>query len=158
MDKETAVIALVVVTILCVFVAIEPIIPSNSEHFSELGILGPQQTIANYPNSLKSGEPFLLYGYIGNHEGMAEYYALYVKLGNNNTVVSNVTAASAPVISSYSYILGSGQNTTFPMNLSIGQNGTNLRMIFELWSFNKTRSSFSYTGLWNQLWINVTAT
>lgn len=157
LDKETGVIALVVITILAVFVALQPVIPSNSEHFSELGILGPQQTIANYPTTLTKGHPFLLYAYLGNHEGTAEYYELVVKLGNASTVISNATAANAPVISTYSYALDDGKNTTLPMQLSINENGTNLRILFELWSFDTTSSAFTFAGLTDQLWVNVTS-
>lgn len=157
MDKETSVIALAIVTILLVFVAVQPLIPYNSEQFSELGTLGPQKTIANYPTTLTVNQNFLLYGYIGNHQGTVEYYTLFVKLGNVNTIISNTTSSNAPVLSTYSYVLNNGQNTTFPMNLSIGQNGTNLRLILELWMYNQSSSAFSYTGLWNQLWINVTS-
>lgn len=157
-DKETSVIALVVVTILAVFAAVQPIIPYNASHFSELGVLGSQQKFANYPTNITRGQSFVLYAYVGNHEGVVEYYKVLVKLGNNNTVVSNTTSANAPVISSYSYVLNDGQNTTFPMNLSINQSATNLRMIFELWTLSTSNASFSYTGLWNQLWVNVTST
>ena len=34
--------------------------------------------------------------------------------------------------------------------------GLNQRLIFELWMFNTTTASFAYTGLFNQLWLNVT--
>ena len=158
MDKDTSVIALAIITILAVFVAVQPVIPSNSEHFSELGILGPQQTIANYPTNITKGEAFSLYAYVGNHEGASEYYQVLVKLvTNTNYVISNTTSANAPIISSYSYVLDNGRNTTLPMNLSINQTGTNLRLVFELWSFDSLSSSFSYSGLTDQLWVNVTS-
>ncbi|MDH2901930.1 MAG: DUF1616 domain-containing protein [archaeon] len=157
MDKETSIIALAIITILAVFVAVQPIIPSNSEHFSELGILGPQQTIANYPSNITKGQAFSLYAYVGNHEGGVEYYQVLVKLViNTSYVISNTTSANAPIISSYSYVLDNGKNTTLPMNLSVNQTGTNLRLLFELWSFDTSSSSFSYTGLTDQLWLNVT--
>lgn len=157
MDKETATIALALVTVLAIFVAVQPILPSNAESFSELGILGPNQKIGGYPTTLTVGEQFQLYGYVGNHEGVVSYYQVFVKLGNQSTEISNSTYARAAVISSYYLVLNDNQSTTFPMQLSIAQAGTNQRVIFELWSFNATASQFSYTGLFGQLWINVTA-
>ncbi len=157
MDKDTATVALALVTILCVFVVIQPIIPSNSERFSELGILGPNQKIADYPTALAPGQPFLVYGYIGNHEGVVSYYEMLIKLGNQSTQISNSTSASVPVLAQYYRVLGDNQSWTFPINLSINKSGTNLRLIFELWMYNETSSSFQYTGLWNQLWVNVTS-
>lgn len=157
MDKETAGIALVLVTVIAVFAAVQPLLPSNAEAFSELGVLGPAKTIGGYPTSVTAGRPFLLYGYIGNHEGIATYYQLLVKAGNQTTSVSNSTYARAPVIFAYSHVLDNNQSTTIPLNLTLGNQGTNVRLIFELWSYNVTSSSFGYTGLWNQLLLNVTS-
>jgi uncharacterized membrane protein len=158
MDRETATVALVAVTILAVYAAVQPIIPGNSQPFSELGVLGPGQTIGGYPTSVVAGTPFSLYGYIGNHEGVSSYYQFLVEVGNQTTHVSNSTYAQAPVIFSYSHVLDNNQSTTFPLTLTLSSPGTNVRLIFELWSFNVTSSSYAYTGLWNQLFLNVTST
>lgn len=157
MDKGTATLALVVVTILAVFVAVQPLLPSSVEPFSELGMLGPTQEVGGYPTSLTIGQQFLLYGYVGNHEGVVSYYQVLIKLGNQSTVMSNSTYANAPIVSTYSLVLDDNQTSTFPITLSVGHAGTDLRLIFELWSFNTTTSQFGYTGLWNQLFINVTS-
>ena len=156
MDKETASIALVLVTILAVFATIQPILPANSQPFSELGVLGPSQTIGGYPTSVVAGHSFLLYGYIGNHEGASSYYQFLVKVGNQTTQISNSTFAQTPVIYTYSHVLENNQTTTFPLTLTLGSQGTNVRLIFELWSYNVTTSSYGYTGLYAQLWLNVT--
>ncbi len=157
MDRGAASIALVLVTVLAVFAAIQPILPANSEPFSELGILGPNQTIGGYPTSVVAGGQFLLYGYIGDHEGASSYYQLIVKVGNETTQVSNSTYAQAPVISTYYRVLENNQSATFPLSLTLSSQGTNVRLIFELWSYDVTTSSYAYTGLWNQLFLNVTS-
>src|SRR5579864_3834818 len=141
MDRETATIALVIITILAVFAAISPLIQNNQENFSELGILGAQKTISGYPTTVGVNQSFLLYGYVGNHEGHAEYYSVQVKLGNASTAISNSTSANLPVMQAYSYVLDNGGNVTFPMSLSINHVGTTQRLIFELWMFNTTSSS-----------------
>jgi len=157
MDKETTSVALVLVTVLAVFAAVQPVLPANSEPFSEIGVLGPSQTIGGYPASVVAGSPFLLYGYIGDHEGVSSYYQFLVKVGNQTTRISNSTFAQAPVIFAYSRVLENNRSATFPMNLTLSSEGTNVRLIFELWSFDVTNSSYAYTGLWNQLWLNVTS-
>jgi uncharacterized membrane protein len=157
MDKETAGIALAVITILAVFAAIQPILPVNVEPFSELGVLGPSQNIGGYPTSVVAGNPFLLYGYIGDHEGESGYYQFLVKVGNQTTQVSKSTYALAPVIFTYSHVLDNNQSTIFPLNLTLTSPGTNVRLIFELWSYSVSTSSYTYTGLWNQLFLNVTS-
>lgn len=158
MDKEVGTIVLVLITIVSVFVAIQPLLPSNNQAFSELGILGGNQTIADYPTNLLTGQHFLLYGYVGNHEGTVYYYKMIIKLGNQNTLISNSTYASAPILATYSYVLNNNQSLTFPINMSLNTTGTNLKLIFELWSYNFTTSSFEYDGIWDQLYVNVTST
>lgn len=158
MDRETASLALAVVAMLAVLAAVYPILPSNSEAFSELGVLGPGQKIGGYPTTLAVGQSFSLYVYVGDHEGAAEYYQVLVKEGNQGTAISNSTAASLPPVLTDSLVLGDNSSTTFPVTLSMSTAGLNQRLIFELWMFNTTSTSFDYTGLWNDLWINVTST
>jgi uncharacterized membrane protein len=157
MDKEVAAVLLVIVAILGIFVSLQPLIPSTAEKFSELGLLGPNQTIANYPTNMKTGQSFLLYGYIGNHEGQVDYYRLLVKLGNASVQVTNSTSAPLPQVLSYARVLDNNQSWVFPINLALNTTGTNLKLIFELWKYNETTSNFGYTGLWDQLYLNVTS-
>jgi uncharacterized membrane protein len=156
MDKEVAAVLLILLAIVGIFVSLQPLLPSTAEKFSELGVLGPNQTIANYPTTLKAGQSFHLYGYVGNHEGQVEYYKLLIKLGNQSTQVTNSTSATAPVVLTNSQVLEDNQSWIFPINMSLNKTGTNLKLIFELWSYNETVSNFTYTGLWDQLYVNVT--
>lgn len=157
MDRETATLALAVVTILAVLAAVYPIIPVNSEKFYEIGVLGPNQKIGGYPSVVTVGQRFLLYCYVGNHEGSPSYDQLLVKEGNSSTVVSNSTATDAPVILTRYLVLDNNQNTTFPITLSMQSPGAHQRLIFELWSFDANTSQFAYTGITAYIWVNVTA-
>lgn len=143
-------------TILAVLAAVYPILPSNNEPFSELGVLGPGQKIGGYPTSVAVGQTFTLYVYVGNHEGEANYYQVLVKEGNQATVISNSTSASLPPVLTDSLVLGDNSSTIFPVGLSMSTAGLDQRLIFELWMFNSTSSSFGYTGLFDQIWLNVT--
>lgn len=157
MDRETGAVLLIITCLVGGVAVAQPLIPSNNQHFSALAVLGPQQKLEGYPTNVLANQTFLLYGSIGNYEGVASYYELFVKLGNTSTMISNTTSANAPVIVQYRYVIADGQNTTFPMNLSINKAGNNLRLIFELWSYDPATSNFVYSGLWNQLWLNVTS-
>jgi uncharacterized membrane protein len=157
-NKESSTLVLILVTILVLAVALQPIIPANNEQFSQLGILGPSKTIGNYPSNVTARKPMSLYVFVGNNEGRAYYYEVIVKLGGVQTVVSNSTSANAPEIASYYQVIGNNKNWTVPVNLTISHIGQNQRLIFELWAYNSTQSAFSYLGLWDQLWINVTST
>jgi uncharacterized membrane protein len=157
--RKIALATLVLLTIILVFAALQPIyLPfSNTQKYSELGILGPNQTISGYPTSVLQNQSFTLYGYLVNQKGTAQYYNILVKIGNQSTQISNSTSANAPVIAQYYSSLNNNQTYVFPMNLSINQSGTNERLIFELWSYKISSSggSFVYTGVWDQIWLNV---
>jgi len=158
MNRQIGIIVLVSITIIVVIAALAPILPLREQKFSELGILGPNQTIKGYPTSVVVNQPFLLYGFVGNHEGNVENYQLLVKVGNRTTIVTNTTYADAPVLATYWHILRENETWLFPMNLSVNHAGNNTRIIFELWSYDVPTSGFKYTGLWNQIWLNVTKT
>ena len=157
MNKQTATIILACITILVVTVALAPLISVRQPKYSELGILGPDQTTKGYPTSVTANQSFLLYGFVENHEGAVENYQLLVKLGNQSTVVSNATYANAPLLATYWRIVRENETWIFPMTLIVNQAGNYTRIIFELWSYNIPTSNFEYTGLWDQIWLNVTA-
>ncbi len=104
------------------------------------------------------GQTFLLFGYVNDHEGYADYYTVLVLLGTSASVVTNTTAANAPIIGNYSSVLMNNETWIFPVSTSINQTGTNLKLVFELWLFNSTSLQFQYTGLFDQLYLNVTRT
>ena len=121
-------------------------------------MLGPGQKIGGYPTTVAARQPFTLYVYVGDHEGVVGYYQVLIKEGNQATVVSNSTAANLPPVMTNSFVLDDNSSIIFPVSASMVTAGLNQRLIFELWMFNSTTTSFGYTGLWNQIWINVTAT
>jgi uncharacterized membrane protein len=157
MNKQFATIILVSVALLVIIAAIAPLISVREPRYSELGILGPNRTTSGYPTVVPVNQSFLLYGFVKNHEGHVEDYQLLVKVGNQTTTVSNATYADAPVISTFWQILRENETWTFPMNLSLNQAGNDTRIIFELWSYAVPSSIYEYTGLWDQIWLNVTA-
>jgi len=157
MNRQTATIILASITILIAAAALAPLISVRQPRYSELGILGPDQTAKGYPTSVPANQSFLLYGFVENHEGNIESYQLLVKLGNSSTVVSNATYANAPVLATFWQIVRENETWIFPMTLSVNQAGNNTRIIFELWSYDVPASNFEYTGLWDQIWLNVTA-
>lgn len=158
MNRQIGTVILASITILIVLAALAPLLPVREQRFSELGILGPDQTIKGYPTSVAVNKSFLLYGFVGNHEGNVENYQVLVKLGNEATIVTNATSANVPVLATYWRILKENETWLFPMNLSVNHAGSGTRIIFELWSYSVPASSFEYTGLWNQIRLNVTST
>ncbi len=156
MSRQPRIVTLSLVAIVIVIVAIQPLLPVVEDRFSEIGILGPNATIGDYPRIVAVNQSFLLYGLVANHEGDVQDYQVMIKLGNETTQISNSTYASASILATYWRILAEGETWLFPAGLSIGHPGTGMRIIFELWSYNPAVSGFAYSGLWNQVWVNVT--
>lgn len=128
------------------------------EPFSELGILGPELKIGDYPREVVVGEEFDLYLYLGNHMGSVEYYRVDVKLGSRDVNVSDSEPYSAPVLTSYEAVLLDESNTTIPITLSLPVSGVNKRLVFEMHRYDEAIGDFVYHERWNQLWLNVSET
>jgi hypothetical protein len=126
----------------------------TGETFSELGILGPNMTIGDYPKEVVAGDTVNLYVYIGNQMGRPIYYTVMIKIGDNNT---GVNPAPIEPIMKLERILLQNQNWTSPVSITLRQAGINQRIIFELWTYNETSNQNQYDERWAQVWINVTA-
>jgi len=128
----------------------------TSEPFSELAILGPNMKIADYPKELLAGERFSLYLYVGNHEGITTYYRVYVKVGNRSSVINENTTLNEAPMAQYDLVLQNNQTWIEHITLQFDKPGTNLRLVFELWTYNQEGKMFAYHKRWLQLWMNVT--
>jgi len=57
------------------------------EQFSELYLLGPEKSAANYPFNIVVGHKYSIYIGVGNHMGSSVCYVLYVKCGNGTDLL-----------------------------------------------------------------------
>ena len=126
------------------------------EPFSELGLLGPGGKIGGYPKEVVAGSPFTLNIYVGNHEGKTAYYKVLVKLGGSSSIINETTPLPSKPIMDVRAILSHNTSKTIPVDITLYEPATRLRLVFEMWVFNETAGGFSYYGRWNQLWLNVT--
>jgi len=127
------------------------------EPFSELGVLGPNLKIGDYPRSLAVGEEFNLYLYLGNHMGSPQLYRVYVKLGDRGLNVSDTEPYLGRVLTFYEAALPDKGNVTLPITLSVPEPGLNLRLVFEMHRYDAGVGLWEYHNRWNQLWLNVTS-
>ena len=148
--------AILAATVIIALVATVPffLLKSSSSQISELGILGPNMELGDYPKEVVSGQIINLYGYVGNQMGKPMYYDLMVKLGDNTTAVDPVSTAP---IEQFTSVVASNGTWTFPFNVTLTQPGVNQRIIFELWMYNQTLNQMQYHQRWGQIWLNVTA-
>lgn len=144
------------ITVILAFVSVSGfLIPTGQgEQFSELGILGPNKMLGDYPSQIVASETINLYGYVGDQMGRPMYYTVMVKLGDNNTAIN--PAPIAP-IQQYSQVISNNQSWTFPLNITLTKVGLSQRIIFELWAYNQTLNQNQYQNRWGQIWLNVTA-
>lgn len=154
MDHVCAAI-LGIILIVAVFVAAQYFLAgSTGETFSELGILGPNMTLGDYPKEVVAGDSVNLYAYVGNQMGKPVCYTVMIKIGDNNT---NVNPAPLEPTMKLERILLQNENWTSPVSIKLTQVGLNRRIIFELWTYNETTNNINYNQIWGQVWLNVTA-
>ncbi|MCW4025647.1 MAG: DUF1616 domain-containing protein [Candidatus Bathyarchaeota archaeon] len=144
-----------VLTILIAAVSVSGLFTNEQgEPFSELGILGSNLQLEDYPSEIIVGQTVHFYGYVGNRMGQPQYYTVMVKLGNNDTQVNPAAVTS---IQQYSQVLAHNQSWIFPIDISLTTVGDSQRIIFELWLYNATTQQTQYHQRWGQLWLNIVA-
>ena len=158
-DDELKIVALALIGVMGV-VAVYPTLASRRivEPFSELGVLGPLGKLGDYPSQVAVGERFNLFLFVSNYEGKAEYYRVEAKLGDKSSVVNETTRLSVDPFAAWDFVLMNGENSTLPITLSLGEQGLDRRLVFELHRFDTDTEAFVYHQRWVQLWMNVTRT
>src|SRR5512138_1612711 len=98
MDDEIKIASIGLIVVM-MGITVYPVLSAHRvvEPFSELGILGPNGKLGDYPSELAVGEPISLFLYVGNQEGSAQYYRVDVKLGGREQNVSDTAPLEAPL-------------------------------------------------------------
>ncbi len=153
--EQISAVVLGITIIIAFFAASQFFLPKNlGETFSEFGILGPNNTLGDYPSAIVAGDPVNLNVYVGNQMGRPMYYIVMIKTGDNETLVN---PSPGEPIQQFASVVPRNGTWTFPISLTLTHAGLNQRIIFELWIYNETLSQNQYHDRWNQLWLNVTA-
>ncbi len=153
--EEVCAVILGITVIIALVATVPYFLPKNSsEQFSELGILGPNMKLGDYPTQVVAGQPVSLFVYVGNQMSQPMYYDVMIKLGDNNTSVD--PAPIAP-IQEFSNVVPDNGTWTFPVNVTLTQTGLNQRILVELWIYNQTINQMQYNDRYGQVWLNVTA-
>lgn len=157
MDDEVLAVIVAIFIVASVFAVVQAINAGRVvEPFSEIGLLGPDKKIGNYPKEVIAGRPTLLHVYIGNHEGRTMYYRILVKVGDKTSTINSSVPLNAEPIMELRAVLLHNTSVMIPVNVTLHEPRTNARLVFEMWIFNETSKAFTYYGRWTQLWINVT--
>ena len=154
-DDEIKIISIALIFAMGV-ITVYPILSTMviMEPHSEIGVLGPNGKIGDYPENIKVGDLVNLYIFIGNNEGRTQYYRVIFQLVPDNPVSNNTGITNVQTIDTFDLFLMSGKNSTIPISFSISEPGDNLRLRFELYTFNTEAQDLVYKNK-AQLWINV---
>ena len=91
-------------------------LPDSSDKFSEMWLLGPEHTTANYPSNVSEGETYKIFVSLANHMGSSEYYRIYVKFGNTTQMNLDSSApASLPPLYEFRAFVGDEASWEAPM-------------------------------------------
>lgn len=157
LDNEVLAVLAAVIVVSAVFASVQTFnIGRVVEPFSELGLLGPENKIGDYPKQVVAGAPFRLNVYLGNHEGKTMYYRVLVKIGDNASFINETVSLPAEPIMEVRAVLMHNSSQVVPVNITLYKPAIHVRLIFEMWIFNESVRIFTYHGRWNQLWLNVT--
>ena len=155
LDEEVWAVILAIIVVGGVFAVSQAYLSGRVvEPFSELGLLGRNMKIGDYPRNLIVGDNATFYVYVGNHMGRPMYYVVEVKLGNRSTAID---PSPLEPIYVYERILMHNETWIFRVDLPVERAGLNQRIIVELWIYNESIGELQYHGRWTQLWINVTS-
>ena len=153
--EQVCAVILGLTVIVAFFVAAPFLFPRGStEQFSELGVLGPNMTLGDYPSEIVAGQTVNFYVYVGNQMARPMYYEVKIKLGDNMTSVGDT---SVTPVEQFNDVLPDNGTWTFPVNVTFAKPGLSQRVIFELWIFNDSVNQIQYNDRWGQVWLNVTA-
>ena len=153
--KQVCAVILGITIIIAFFAAAQFFLPKGTgEQFSELGILGPNMKLADFPSEIVAGDPLDLNVYVGNQMGKPMYYVVMVKLGDNDTIVN---PANITPLQQFDKVVPNNGTWNFPVTVKLTKAGLNQRLIFELWIYNETLNQNQYHERWGQVWLNVTA-
>lgn len=87
-------------------------VPSGSERFSELWLLGPSHMAEDYPFNVRANETYSVYVGVGNHLGYSSFYRVYVKFRNETQPLpdaSNSTPSSLSELYEFDFVVPENQ-------------------------------------------------
>jgi len=113
----TAILALLVASPALQRVLVYP----QTESLTELSLLGPGQTAANYPYNITSGENYTVFLGIANQLGSCAYYNIEVKFRNETQSAPNAfnfTPSTIPSLYNLNVFVANGERLDIPVNFA----------------------------------------
>lgn len=97
-------------------------LPSRSQHFSELYILGPNRTFEDMPFNIVPEETYVTYIGVGNNLGRSSYYSCIIKIANSSEFFPDTTSGSPSELSNiyvFHFFVTDGQTWQTPLAFKV---------------------------------------
>jgi len=157
LDEEVTAVVMAIVMVVGVFTLSQTVFADRVVGpFSELAVLGPNLKIGDYPKEIVAGEEYVLYLYLGSHEGQVMYYRVLMKLGDRGNVINETHPLETEALASFDVVLQHGDNSTIPIIVRLDEPGLDRRLVFEMHTYDSGVGEFVYHQRFCQLWFNVT--
>lgn len=128
-------------------------LPSGSESFSELWLLGPGHKAEGYPFNVTVNGDYRVYVGVGNRLGYSAYYRVYVKFRNQTQplpVDSNSTPSPLPPLYEFDFFVRDGEVWESLLNFRVlGVERSNDSMTVNSLSINGVAFGVNSTSLWD---------
>jgi len=96
----------------------------SGQHFSEIYVLGPSQTLGDIPFNIKAGVTYSIYLGVVNQMGYSCYYTSLVKFGNDTQSLPNLvlgTPSTLPFLYEYNSFISDGATWEAPLTFQVNQ-------------------------------------
>jgi len=133
-------------------------LPSGSERFSELWLLGPGHKAEDYPFNVEVDKTYSVYVGVGNRLGYSAYYMVYVKFRNQTQplpIDSNATPSALPTLYEFNFFVRYGEVWETLLNFRIldaelfSENGKNFTSVNNL-AINEIPSRVDSLSVWDE--------
>jgi len=94
----------------------------SGERFSELFLLGPNQTAEDFPFNVVTNQNYLVHLGIGNHLDAPAYYVCYFKIRNQTEPLPDESQSTPSALSpfhEYRTVIQNEENRTVPVSFSL---------------------------------------
>lgn len=159
MNLENHKIVYITVTVLLALLIASPalqhfLVYPQTDFFTEMWLLGPNQKGENYPYSITSNQDYQVYLGLSNHLGSAAYYRVDVKMRNQTMLGPDSfqhTPSSLPTLYSFNIVVADQQTVETPIAFSLAFDQVNNTQVdFNYLTINSNPVNVNgYTTTWN---------
>ena len=144
----------IVIIVVVVIIGVSQLFYSSSTSFTELILLGKNNTLSDYPDIVPVGDNVTFTVAVYNHLGYTGFYKILVKIDRGGKT-SNTSAQSAlHVLREHYVIVPDNSSSIIRFHIVFNESGK-YRLIFELLRYDLTSREFVYDGIWVHKWVDI---